>query len=336
MTTLQHILLVDLLPIVLIVAGFLIYCRMELRLLNARMKMLSDDADFWRQKYDIMTQEFFRFQNEFEANRKAAIKPPPNAQNLPPAGVKKLIADLESTDFENILNRDGELTLDNQLKEIEENGSRRHWVTTARPIKDKLTGLDLCAILFAQNLKWGPNGDYFSKGSDPENGYRLLSEKAKELARQHFPNNVKGDWILFDNNQTINDETMKRYGRPRRKHRQNKRMKEAADLRRLIKKIILTVKAQALANLIRIRAQRKLEELRGINYERAGLVNPKHNPSEFPPGGIIAKGPTELGGEFVVTSNRRTVNTITEANEIDPARLDGNYKRGRTGTKFAT
>lgn len=79
---------------------------------------------------------------------------------------------------------------------------------------------------------------------------------------------------------------MKRYGRPRRKHRQNKRAKEAADLRRLIKKIILTVKAQALANLIRIRAQRKLEELRGM---------------EFKPGGIIAKGPTECSGEYIIT-----------------------------------
>ena len=84
---------------------------------------------------------------------------------------------------------------------------------------------------------------------------------------------------------------MKRYGRPRRKHRQNKRAKEAADLRRLIKKIILTVKSQALVNLIRIRAQRKLEELRGM---------------EFKPGGIIAKGPTEWGGEYVITADFST------------------------------
>ena len=80
---------------------------------------------------------------------------------------------------------------------------------------------------------------------------------------------------------------MKRYGRPRRKHRQNKRVKRSAEVKRFVKRILLVAKAQALANLIRIRAQRKLEELRSM---------------EFKPGGIIAKGSTELGGEYIVTT----------------------------------
>ena len=107
--TLQHILLVDLLPIVLIVTLFLIYRRMEVRLLNDRVKTFSDDADFWRNKYDIMTQEFFKFKNEFEENLKAAKAPPSNAHSLPPAGVERLIADLGSKGFEDILNRQDEI-----------------------------------------------------------------------------------------------------------------------------------------------------------------------------------------------------------------------------------
>ena len=95
---------------------------------------------------------------------------------------------------------------------------------------------------------------------------------------------------------------MKKYGRTRRKHRQNKRAKEAADLRRLIKKIILTVKSQALVNLIRIRAQRKLEELRGM---------------EFKPGGIIAKGPTEWGGEYVITDMAKNPASLSDLSVAD-------------------
>lgn len=205
--TLQHIIFIDLLPIVLIVGLFLIYRRMEVGLLNDRVKMFSDDATFWREKAWQMQNEWQKLKDEQMGIKslpyiKGMIYKPDdikhsrgvldfpqksplsNAAGLPPAGVARLIADLESKDFENILDE--------------------------RPVKEKLTGLDLCAVLFAENLKWGLNGDYFSKGSDPGNGYRLLSDKAKDLAKKHFPNNVKGDWVLFDNNQTINDETIRK------------------------------------------------------------------------------------------------------------------------------
>lgn len=131
--TLQHILLVDLLPIILIVALFLIYRRMEVGLLNDRVKMFSDDATFWREKAWQIQNEWQKLKDEqIEAYKPLPYDPnmiykpepdngvhpggildlqkknPSNAQVLPPAGVARLIADLESKDFENILNRGDE------------------------------------------------------------------------------------------------------------------------------------------------------------------------------------------------------------------------------------
>jgi hypothetical protein len=99
----NHIIFVDLLPIVLIVALFLIYRRMEVGLLNDRVKMFSDDATFWREKAWLMQGEWQRLKDE-----QLKAKNPSNAQVLPPAGVARLIADLESKDFENILDRQDE------------------------------------------------------------------------------------------------------------------------------------------------------------------------------------------------------------------------------------
>jgi len=105
---------------------------------------------------------------------------------------------------------------------------------------------------------------------------------------------------------------MKRYGRVRRKHRQNKKAKKVAYVKRFVKRILLIAKAQALANLIRIRAQRKLEELRGIDYEMGGFVNPKYNPSELPPDGIIAKGSTEWSVEYIVRIDNKQPVSISD------------------------
>lgn len=101
--TLQHFLFFDLLPIVLIVALFLIHQRMEVGLLNDRVKMAVNDADFWREKA-------WQIQNEWQKlkDKQLRAKNPSNAQVLPPAGVQRPIADLESKDFENILNRGDE------------------------------------------------------------------------------------------------------------------------------------------------------------------------------------------------------------------------------------
>jgi len=113
--TLQHIIFVDLLPIVIIVALFLVYRRMELRKWKFKLKNAENDADFWFNKASIYEKELLRFRDEFQGLskeiRKGNARPeshPSNAQVLPPAGVARLIADLESKDFENILDRKDE------------------------------------------------------------------------------------------------------------------------------------------------------------------------------------------------------------------------------------
>jgi hypothetical protein len=99
----SHIIFVDVLPIAVIVTLFLIYRRMEVGLLNDRVKMFSDDATFWREKAWLMQNEWQKLKDE-----QLNVKNPSNAQVLPPAGVARLIADLESKDFENILDRQDE------------------------------------------------------------------------------------------------------------------------------------------------------------------------------------------------------------------------------------
>jgi hypothetical protein len=105
----NHIIFVDLLPIVTFGLIGYIYHRMKVAKLERENKSLSSDVDFW-QGYSERTAE--AYDRIFAAYEKLkAVKPEnpaSNAQVLPPAGVARLISDLESKDFENILNRQDE------------------------------------------------------------------------------------------------------------------------------------------------------------------------------------------------------------------------------------
>jgi len=74
MTTLRHIIFVDLLPIVIIVALFLVYRRMELRKWKFKLKNAENDADFWFNKAGIFEKDMVKFVNEFQALSKEIRK----------------------------------------------------------------------------------------------------------------------------------------------------------------------------------------------------------------------------------------------------------------------
>ncbi len=107
--TLQHIIFIDLLPIATLALAGYVYHRMKVAKLEIEKQRLSSDVEFWQSSNERISDAydtiFFAYE-KLKASRTEA--PPSNAQVLPPAGVKKLIADLESTDFENILNRGDE------------------------------------------------------------------------------------------------------------------------------------------------------------------------------------------------------------------------------------
>ena len=87
---------------------------------------------------------------------------------------------------------------------------------------------------------------------------------------------------------------MKRYGRPRRKHRQNKRAKRNSKAKHFLRVWTLIAKARIALAISQIRNE----------VNRAAV---EHLNGKFEPGGIIAKDPTELGGEYIISAPIRTV-----------------------------